>query len=194
VSLEWDGRRLSFAWMTQRNPEFGRVIPEFHVVAEALGLRGEDLASELPIQEISCGVPFLLVPLISRQAVDRAVSDAGALRRLAGRLGTDAPLFLFTTAPGTPDGTVYSRMFAPHMDVGIPEDPATGSASGPLGCYLVNYGLVEGEAAHRITSLQGFAMGRPSRIHIRISGTRGRITKVKVGGESVLVARCSLVV
>jgi trans-2,3-dihydro-3-hydroxyanthranilate isomerase len=194
VSLQWDGQKLAFAWMTQLNPTFGRIVAEFHLVAEALGLRAEDMASELPIQEISCGVPYLLVPLLSREAVDRAIPDGPALRRLAKRIGTDSAVFLFTTAPGDPEGTVYSRMFAPHIDVGIPEDPATGSANGPLGCYLVSNGLVSGEAAQHIISLQGFAMGRPSRIHIRIAGTRERITKVEVGGESVLVARCSLVV
>jgi trans-2,3-dihydro-3-hydroxyanthranilate isomerase len=194
VTLQWNGQKLAFAWMTQLNPTFGRIVSEFHLVAEALGLHAEDVASELPIQEISCGVPYLLVPLLSREAVDRAVPDGPALRRLASRIGIDAPVFLFTTAPGTPEGTVYSRMFAPHHDVGVPEDPATGSASGPLGCYLVNYGLESGAGAQNMISLQGFAMGRPSSIHIRIAGTRERITKVEVGGESVLVARCSLVV
>jgi trans-2,3-dihydro-3-hydroxyanthranilate isomerase len=126
--------------------------------------------------------------------VDRAVSETGPLRLMGERIGTNQPLFLFTTAPGTPEGTVYSRMFAPHFDAGIPEDPATGGASGPLGCYLVNYGLVSGDAAQRILSLQGYAMGRPSQIHIRITGTRERITKVEVGGQSVLVARGTLVV
>jgi trans-2,3-dihydro-3-hydroxyanthranilate isomerase len=103
-------------------------------------------------------------------------------------------LYLFTTAGGTPDATVYSRMFAPHLDIGVPEDPATGSAAGPLGCYLVNYGLVSGDAAQQILNLQGVAMGRPSRIHIRIAGTREAITKVEIGGESVLVAKGELVI
>ncbi|MGH7342549.1 MAG: PhzF family phenazine biosynthesis protein, partial [Candidatus Rokuibacteriota bacterium] len=87
---------------------------------------------------------------------------------------------------------VYTRMFAPGF--GLVEDPATGSASGPLGCYLVRYGLVDGDVAQRILNLQGVAMGRPSRIHIRITGTRERIAKVEVGGEAVLVARGTLVV
>ena len=93
-----------------------------------------------------------------------------------------------------PEATVYSRMFAPHIDVGIAEDPATGSACGPLGCYLVHYGLASGDAARRILIAQGYAMGRPSQIHVRIAGTRDRIGKVEVGGEAVLVARGALVV
>ena len=81
-------------------------------------------------------------------------------------------------------------MFAPEF--GIIEDPATGSASGPLGCYLVEHGIVAGEASQRIVSLQGVAMGRASRIHVAITGTPGAISNVKVGGEAVLVGRGEL--
>ena len=87
--------------------------------------------------------------------------------------------------------TAYSRMFAPGL--GVPEDPATGSAAGPLGCYLVSHGLVKGDAALRMISWQGVKMGRPSRIHIAIgSDAAGEITRVQVGGQSVLVARGAL--
>ena len=78
-------------------------------------------------------------------------------------------------------------MFAPEF--GIVEDPATGIASGPLGCYLVKHGLVTAEQARAIVSDQGVAMGRASRIHISIASDAGVITDVKVGGEAVLVAR-----
>jgi trans-2,3-dihydro-3-hydroxyanthranilate isomerase len=78
-------------------------------------------------------------------------------------------------------------MFAP--DFGIVEDPATGSASGPLGCYLLRHYLVDAAAAGHIVSLQGVAMGRPSTIHVAIAGKPDAIAQVKVGGEAVLVAR-----
>ena len=192
VSLEWSGDRLRFAWMTQRTPDFGKVVSEIQVVAAALGVRRDDIASELPIQEVSCGVPFLFVPMTSREAVDRASSEASSLRRLAEIVGMDHGVFLFTTGAGDPEATVYSRMFAPQF--GIAEDPATGGACGPLGSYLVHYGLVSGDAARRIVNLQGRVMGRPSWIHIRIAGTRDRITSVEIGGEAVLIAKGSLVV
>jgi trans-2,3-dihydro-3-hydroxyanthranilate isomerase len=114
------------------------------------------------------------------------------LRRLGEATGLNLPVFLFTTDAGHPEATVYSRMFSPHF--GIPEDPATGSASGPLGAYLVHYGLVRGDVQQQMLSLQGQAMGRPSRIHIRIGGTRNNITSVEIGGEAVLVARGEMVV
>ena len=69
-----------------------------------------------------------------------------------------------------PTSTAYSRMFAPSA--GVVEDPATGSAAGPLGCYLVKHGLVQRDQMQDMVSLQGVAMGRPSRMHMRI--TRGR--------------------
>jgi PhzF family phenazine biosynthesis protein len=96
--------------------------------------------------------------------------------------GDDLPVFLFAPPPAGVAATVYSRMFAPS------QDPATGGASGPLGCYLVRYGLVPASSAQRIVSLQGVAMGRPSRVHVAIGGTPEAIAEVKVGGEAVLVA------
>lgn len=72
-------------------------------------------------------------------------------------------------------------MFAPGS--GIPEDPATGGASGPLGCYLVHYGLVPAQPTVRILSEQGIEMGRPSFIHIEIETQEGEITGVRVGGQ-----------
>ena len=97
-------------------------------------------------------------------------------------------VFFFTTerTRDTGEETVYSRMLAPGF--GIAEDPATGGASGPLGCYLLHHGLVTGDAATSITSLQGAAIGRPSRIHIEVASQGGEITRVRVGGRAVLVA------
>src|SRR5205809_5231 len=105
---------------------------------------------------VSCGVPFLFVPLRDPDTVDRAVSDAAAFRRLAGTLGQELAIFLFAVLPSGSEATTYSRMFAPAF--GIIEDPATGAATGPLGCYLVEHGLVTGTAQASMLSLQGVAM------------------------------------
>ena len=164
VDLEWKGDALRFAWMTQSTPTFGRILDDRAAVAATLGLSSDDLAEGLPVQEVSCGVPYLLVPLRDRQTVDRAVSDTAAFRRFMAAAGLDLAIFLFSVEPDGSAETAYSRMFAPEF--GIIEDPATGSASGPLGCYLVRHGVVTGDAAQRMISLQGVAMGRSSRIHI----------------------------
>ena len=192
VDLEWQGDVLHFAWMTQRMPTFGPVMDARHEAAAAIGLTEADLLPDQPIREVSCGVPFLLVPIRSRAAVDRAVSDAAAFRRFSASTGLDLPIFFFSLSdPGAAE-PVHSRMFAPEF--GIIEDPATGSASGPLGCYLLRHGLLDADEATRITSLQGAAMGRPSRIHVSISSSDGEITQVRVGGRAVLVARGELFV
>ena len=88
--------------------------------------------------------------------------------------------------------TVYSRMFAP--DLGVGEDPATGSASGPLGCYLVRHNMVKPDKAGAMLSLQGVKMGRPSQIHISIGVKGSDIASVQVGGESVLAGEGTLYV
>ena len=192
VDLEWSGSALRFAWMHQNPPTFGPEIGDRAAVAGALGLTVDDLAPGLPVQEVSCGVPFLFAPLRDPDAVDRAVSDAAAFRRLDVLASAHPAVFLFAMAPPGSTHTVYSRMFAPEF--GIVEDPATGSASGPLGCYLVEHGLVSPQEAQRIVSLQGQKMGRASRIHIAIAGQPGAITGVTIGGEAVLVARGELLV
>lgn len=195
VSLEWDQGKLDFAWMTQLLPAFGNIIEDRPAVAGAAGVDEADLVAGLPIQVISCGVPFLFVPLATRSAVDRASVDARSLARCFQNAGLgNLPVFFFTTDRGTADTgcaeTVYSRMLAPGF--GIAEDPATGGASGPLGCYLVHYEIVASESAHRMISLQGVAMGRPSRIHISIDAKEGGISRVRIGGRAVMVGRGEL--
>jgi trans-2,3-dihydro-3-hydroxyanthranilate isomerase len=189
VDLEWHGSDLSFAWMTQLTPTFETPVGYRSDVAAAIGLEESDLVPDLPIQAVSCGLPFLLVPLRDEATVDRAVTDVSAFRLLRERAGINLPIFLFSF---TRPAAAHSRMFAPEF--GIIEDPATGGASGPLGCYLVQHGLVEGDQAQHIISMQGVAMGRPSKIHVAIYGTRDAITQVKVGGRAVLVARGELLV
>lgn len=193
VSLEWDAAGLTFAWMTQPLPTFGTVIDDRAAMAAALGIDDRALVEALPIQMVSCGVPFLFVPIATRSAVDEVAIDRRALVRACQAAGIEElPVFPFTTEKGADEATVYSRMLAPGF--GIIEDPATGGASGPLGSYLLHHGIVTPGDAGKILSLQGAAMGRPSRIHIAIDGQPGAITRVRVGGRSVLVGRGELTV
>ena len=189
VDLEWDGGRVRFVWMTQAKPTFGSPVTDRAAVAAAIGLRVDDLVDDLPIQEVFCGVPYLFVALRDRTAVDRATGDAVAMLELPG-LSRSHPAILLFAYEGQvrlkPD-TTYSRMFAPSL--GVVEDPATGSAAGPLGCYLLQHGIVTADEARQMTNVQGVKMGRASRIHMAITGAPGAITEVKVGGEAVLVAR-----
>src|SRR5215204_3520816 len=129
VSLEWKGTTLDFAWMTQKNPQFGNEVKDRDGFARALGIPAQDLATPR-VQVVSCGVRFLFAALLTRDAVDRVAVDAKGYREACAAAGIgDLPLFIFTTERGasTGDEAVYSRMLAPGF--GIAEDPATGGAS-----------------------------------------------------------------
>jgi trans-2,3-dihydro-3-hydroxyanthranilate isomerase len=183
VDLEWKGAELASAWMTQQPPKYGPTLDTRDRVASVLGIDASAIRDGVPIQEISCGLPFLFVPLTTRAAVDRCVVDVRAGDAMFKDAGlASRGIFIFSTEPGDDDATAYSRMLGTDR-----EDPATGSASGPLGCYLVRYGLVPPDRAGQIVSRQGVKMGRPGRVHIKIAGTADKITDVKVGGASVLV-------
>jgi hypothetical protein len=165
---------------------FGEPLGDKAAAAAALSLSPAAVAATgLPVQIVSCGVPFLFVPLATRSAVDNAIGNAGALEAfLRAAKSVANGVFLFSAQPGGDRATVYSRMFAPQL--GVAEDPATGSASGPLGCYLVRHKMVPPDKAGAMLSLQGVKMGRPSQVHISIGVEGGGISSVRVGGESVL--------
>jgi trans-2,3-dihydro-3-hydroxyanthranilate isomerase len=188
VELTWADGRLVFAWMDQQRPDFRAPASPADEIVRSIGLSPEQVPAGLPIEEISCGANFIFVPLASRADVDAAEPDTARMKRLASAFpGNRSAVFLFSTEQVDRDVTAYSRMFAPGF--GITEDPATGGASGPLGCYLVKHGLVPKANVSEMISLQGVRMGRPSRIHIRITSDAGSaITRVQVGGTAVRVA------
>jgi trans-2,3-dihydro-3-hydroxyanthranilate isomerase len=191
VDLQWNDRALSFAWMTQGKPSFGGAVDDRAALAAGLGVNAADLDAELPAQIVSCGVRFLVVPLRTRAAVDACVLDTRGYAAALGAAGLDVlPVYLFSTEAAADGATAYSRMLAPMF--GIAEDPATGSACGPLGCYLRHHGVVDAAAARRITCRQGVAMGRPSLMHADIESDEAGITRVRVGGEAVLAGRGTL--
>jgi trans-2,3-dihydro-3-hydroxyanthranilate isomerase len=184
VALEWEAGRLRFAWMTQQRPTYGASLPPTPALAAAMGVEAAQLVPDLPVQEVSCGSAFFYAPLTTRAAVDAVQMNGRELDAIFKQAGVQRRgLFVFTTEKGADGATVYSRMVGATGS----EDPATGSASGPLGCYLVKHGLVPAAAADTITSSQGVKMGRPSRIHIRLGLSGTDIARVQVGGTSVLV-------
>jgi trans-2,3-dihydro-3-hydroxyanthranilate isomerase len=188
VELTWRGSRLEFAWMDQQTPDFRAPASPVADIVQSIGVDPTLLDPRgLPVQEVSCGVPFIYVPLASRAAVDSAEPDLRAMRALRSAFADwHNAVFLFAMEPAGSDVTVYSRMFAP--DLGVAEDAATGGASGPLGCYLVAHQLVPSSGWTDVISLQGVKMRRPSRIHMRITASApGAITRVQVGGQAVQV-------
>src|SRR6201993_370523 len=186
VGLEWGQNALRFGWMTQPIPTFGPIITDSVAVAAALGIQPGDLAGgNLPVQVASSGVPFLYVPLRSRAAVAAASIERGRLCTLLRSADLEElPVFVFSCQAADDDATVYSRMFG--ACIGIPEDPASGPAGGPLGASLLQHNAVSANAL-RLMNLQGVRMGRPGRIYISLSSRAGVLEEVRVGGEAVVV-------
>ncbi|PSR55221.1 PhzF family phenazine biosynthesis protein [Adhaeribacter arboris] len=187
VTFKQDGQDLGLITMSQPLPEFGQTVTDKQVLADLLSVEAEDIATELPAQVVSCGVPFFYVFLKNLAAVKKARLRTEVLEHQLNYIGTES-VFLFSRETEQAEHSVHGRMFAPAF--GIPEDPATGSACGPLGCYLVHYGLTPVETDTTETKIiceQGFEMGRPSLLYITIGHENNSITGVKVGGKSVLV-------
>jgi trans-2,3-dihydro-3-hydroxyanthranilate isomerase len=180
--------------MTQGLPTFGEPLKDPGRTAAALSLSPAAVAGTgHPVQVVSCGVPFLFVALTTRSAVDNVVINPQALGELLQSTKSGAHgVFVFSAQPGDARATVYSRMFAPEL--GVTEDPATGIASGPLGCFLVRHKIVQPDKADAMISLQGVKMGRPSHVHISIAVEKGEISSVRVGGEAVLAGEATLYV
>lgn len=170
-----------FVWMTHRAPEFGPIRTDTATVAAALGVAAEEVRADLPVQEVSTGVPFLYVPLRSLEAVGRCHVDQAALRRLFP--GEPRMVYIFCTETVDPGARIHARMFAPHV-ADIPEDPATGAASGPMAAYAVRYGLApDGQFMLE----QGLEMGRPSQIHVIARRAGEAFAELKIGGQAVIV-------
>ena len=185
VTLEGEPARPSLLWMRHGEARFGPELANREGFARALGLAEPDLLARAPVCTGSTGNTFLYIPLRDREVVDRARLDVPALLAAQGE-GPNLGVFVFAPDPDPKARRVYSRMFAPHTS-GIPEDPATGSASGPLGAYLVERGLVAPADTVDIVSEQGTRMGRPSFIRIHVGMRAGRISEILVGGSVVPV-------
>jgi trans-2,3-dihydro-3-hydroxyanthranilate isomerase len=176
VTLERDGARIVFGRMRQPVPSV-RPFPRAGALLAALGVE----ASLLPVEVYDNGLPNAYVVVGTPAEVAALRPDLGSLERLARE---DEPIVGWNCFAGA--GTRWkTRMFAPAD--GVPEDPATGSAAGPLACHLVRHGVID--AGTEIEIEQGTEIGRPSTLYARASGTRDGITEVEVGGSAVVVAR-----
>jgi trans-2,3-dihydro-3-hydroxyanthranilate isomerase len=174
--------------MTQPKPEFlGKVdSPDSLLeIAKALGMDKRAISdAKFPIEVVSTGLPVIIVPVRTLTAVRSIVPNPTAITELCRRHGANG-IMVFTTVTVDEFSTVHTRMFA--SPIGILEDPATGSASGALGAYLVHNGVVEVAITTEIIAEQGYEMDRPSRIIIQVESDDDMIQEVKVGGEVVMV-------
>ena len=180
VQINFKDGQPDLIWMQQPPPRFGPRFEERGAIAEMLSLSPGAIEADLPIEVISCGVPFLYVPLVNLEAA-RSIRFRMDVWEKVLAPGGVKEVFVFTKETELAGSSVHSRMFAPGL--GIQEDPATGSASGPLGCYLARYEVFPVSQRMEFTSEQGIEMGRPSIIKIVIEREAGQITRVQVGGQ-----------
>ncbi|BCA53710.1 putative isomerase [Nitrospira sp. KM1] len=193
VELHQQDGKLSRVVMTQPEPQFLGTIEDaedLYKVASALGLSKHVISdAKWPLEVVSTGLPVLIVPVRTLTAVRSIRPDPAAIVEVCRRYGANG-IMVFTTVTVEPSATIHTRMFAPS--IGIPEDPATGSASGAIGAYLVQNGVVEVGPITEITIEQGYEMERPSQIYVQVLSDDDAIQTVKVGGEVVMVVEGTL--
>ncbi len=196
VDIEFkDGQPVQVV-MTQGKFEIQTEIDDWHQQAEiarALGRSREDLDENLPIQVISTGLPSLAVPIRSLADLRHCRVNEALLAEVYTRAGGIACYAFTRETIDSGDARAHARLFAPADN--ISEDPATGSAAGALGAYLVHHHAVTLEPYGGRFSFvieQGDFINRPSRIKIEIKGAFGAVEEVRVGGPSVVVMRGEL--
>lgn len=174
VELERDGPRIVFGWMEQPLPTWELVADPAPILA-AVGVAG----SLLPIERYDLGPGHVFIELASPAEVAGLTPNFAALAR-----ATQAGVNCFAR-----DGARWkTRMFAPAG--GVAEDPATGSAAGPLAVHLARHGRIA--FGEQIEISQGVELNRPSTLYARAEGTVDRLERVLVGGSAVTVARGEL--
>jgi trans-2,3-dihydro-3-hydroxyanthranilate isomerase len=162
-------------------------------IARALGLAREDLDETLPIQAVSTGNTMLLVPVRSLADLGNCRPNQNLLDEIFERSGTfrgGTGCYAFTRETmEVGNSRAHARFF---VGMGIGEDPATGSAAGPLGGYLVHHDATRvdpNDGVYKFVIEQGDFINRPSRIGLEVKGAAGKVEEVRVSGESVVVAR-----
>ncbi len=182
-------RRDDALFMEQPLPEFGATYGDPDKVAEALSIAPADIDDRVPVQLVSTGFRALYVPLVNLAALRRVELNLPVLKEILGDVDM---IYVFTGETLKPSSTVHSRAFAPF--IGIPEDPATGSAAGALGAYLVHHKVFEGLDPAKIVIEQGFEINRPSYIQVAVKAAGGEFQSIQVGGKSITVLEGNLLV
>jgi len=166
-------RASGMAWMEQLPPSFGDELQDRAAVARAAGLEPEDLVDGLPVVAGTTGLPHLMVAVRDEATLRRARRDDAGCQRICAAAQAES-LYLFTVRG---DGNAMARMFDRGANIG--EDPATGSAAGPLGAYLATHALAG--LPGTVVVAQGEMVGRPSFLHVEVQPHADSFS-VRVGG------------
>lgn len=175
-------------WMQQIAPSFGRTFDTADV-AGALNIEEDQIDPRFPVQEVSTGLPFIIVPLKSLDAIRACKIDSVGYLRLIDQAKAKS-IHVFCPETYLTENQVNTRMFDDYH--GIAEDPATGSANGCLAAYLVKYRYY-GNKEIDIRVEQGYEIGRPSLLMLKAKEEEGGAISVSVGGNVIMVARGELI-
>jgi len=175
--------RGGYIWMRQIEPEFGKLHPAA-VIAAILGLPVAEIDDRFPVQEVSTGLPFFIVPLKSLSALKAAKVDRDKYFAFIKDSWAKG-ILVFCPQAHEPQNDISVRVFVDCF--GIPEDPATGSGNGCLAGYLVKHRYL-GKDRIDIRSEQGYEIGRPSLLLLKAE-QKGPSIKISVGGKAVIVAK-----
>ncbi|MFX1369940.1 MAG: PhzF family phenazine biosynthesis protein, partial [Promethearchaeota archaeon] len=174
--------------MTQADAKVVEELDDLGRVLKAIGLTGRSLSEEYPAQVVSTGFPFLILPLTKLSAVRKAVPNPTEILSVLKEHASQ-DIVIFSTETVHTDSSVHARMFAPGA--GVLEDPATGSAAGPLGAYIERHGVIPGHSSGDFIVIeQGYEMNRPSRIVYQSAAERKKRVAY-VSGEVKLTAEGS---
>lgn len=183
VTLHFSQGEIDFLWMRQKFPTFGQEFDK-ETISPTLSLHEDDVDERFPVQEVSTGLPFIIVPLKTLQAVKQAaVVRTKFLDLIKNTEAKD--ILVFCPETYKKENNLNVRVFAEFS--GVPEDPATGSANGCLAGYLVKYRYF-GRDKINIRVEQGYEMARPSLLLLKAE-KREEDIEVNVGGKVVMVAR-----
>ena len=183
VRFNYRGKQIDILWMKQMNPTFGQIFdPE--PISQVLSLNKKEIDDRFPIQEVSTGLPFIIVPLKNLDTLRQTRVARDKYFELVKDTQAKA-ILIFCTETYNQQNDLNVRVFADYY--GVPEDPATGSANGCLAGYLVKHGYF-GENRINIRVEQGYKIGRPSLLLLRAEDKEGKID-VSVGGKVVMIAK-----
>ena len=183
VTLTYSGGHIDILWMKQNTPTFDRVF-DLEPIRQVLNLQQGDIDDKFPIQEVSTGLPFIIVPLRTLDAVKRAKVARDKYFELIKDTAAKG-LFIFCPQTYNQQNDLNVRAFLDYY--GVPEDPACGSGAGCLAAYLVKYRYF-GKDNINARAEEGYEIGRPSLLLLRAEDKQDKID-VSVGGRVVMVAR-----
>jgi len=186
VTLNYVEERPELLWMKQIQPIFGETFSP-DLISKVLRLDKTDINTHFPIQEVSTGVPCIIVPLKTLDAVKRASIDRNRYYELVNKL-TVKTLLIFSTETYGKENDLNVRFFADYY--GVPEDPATGSGNGCLAGYLVKHNFF-GRDQINFRVEQGYEINRPSLLFLLASKKEDCID-ISVGGRVVMIAKGNL--